>query len=129
MDRLGLLALGGAVCSAAVLAQEPGGFDGRWSGSFVTPGGGTLVVELVLDGASGTWQIFPNGIQAREFPCLVPRHAVTVRQRSATELRFSIDASKTLRGCQDGRAALRLVDDRHLEGQFGDGRELKLRRK
>lgn len=130
MGKFGLLAIGGAMCSAMVLAQEPKGFDGRWGGSFVAPGGGmTLVVELIVNGASGTWQIFPNGIQAREFPCLLPRHAVTVRHRSATELRFTIDASQTLRGCQDGRAALWLVDDQHLEGRFGDGRELKLTRK
>ena len=127
MNKFGLLML---VCVAwSALAQEANGLDGRWAGSVVTPAGGTMSIELVVNGETGTWQNFPHGIQAREFPCLTPKHAITVRQRTATELIFSIDASASLRGCQDGRAFVRLIDDKHLEGQMGDGRALKLSRK
>jgi hypothetical protein len=121
MGKVTLLALGGALLSAPLLAQESNAFDGRWGGTLPTRAGGSLIFELVLDGSSGTWQYFLSGPIAREFPCLAARHAVTVRQRSATELRFSVDASKTMAGCQDGRAVVRIIDAQHLEGTTGDG--------
>jgi hypothetical protein len=127
---LKLLPLALAAFSAALYAQDAGNYDGTWRGIFVGQGGSPrFEVELVLDGTGGTWQAVGNPMQARGNPCLGRKHEVKIRERSACVLRFSVDASKTLAGCQDFYAAVKLVDDHHLEGQFRNGLPLKLERK
>ena len=129
MSNAKLCLLGVAVVSVLVFAQEAPDYDGRWRGTFLNPSGIELDVELILAGSSGTWKIFPRGKQAQLNPCLGRAHPVTVHKRSPSELKFSIDASKSIPGCDDGHAAVKLIDHEHLAGHFGDGRTLNLARK
>jgi hypothetical protein len=52
-----------------------------------------------------------------------------VLARAEGSITIHIQASKAVQGCNDGRATVKRIDDRHLEGAFPDGRPLKLQRR
>lgn len=125
MNKLTPLLLTTVAFCGPLFAQDSEDYDGTWRGSLVNPAGMRFEVQLVLSGTSGTWQVFTN-MAPRENPCMGRRHTVTVGERSADLIRIRIDGSKTMLGCQDIRAAFKLIDGKYLEGHFANGQPLKL---
>lgn len=115
--------------TAAVSAQSLDAIAGTWHGSFQTPGGMLIQLQVQIEGNSGSWQQTPRGRPAIPNPCLSRSHPIEVSEVAPGSIRINVQASKTIAGCQDGRVNLQLVDPNHLVGAFLDGRPLKLERK
>ena len=57
----------------------------------------------------------------REFPA-------AVQSRSPSEPKLPLDADNAVPGREDRRVAVKLLDDKNLDGHFGDGSAIKLAR-
>ena len=114
-------------CAVACLcstshAQEANPHIGTWKAEFTTKNGVSREGKVVISDKAGTWDM---AIQIRNNPCAGKVYPITVLTASASELSFEINRAKTLTGCSDGLAKLRVIDDRTLEGQV-DETKLKL---
>lgn len=117
------------VLPLSALAQTAGGIEGTWAGYFSAPNGAKVKAELTVRGSEGTWRSFVPQTQLRVNPCTERPHAVAITEAAPGKFKLVIQASKTLDGCQDAHATMALVEPNVLEGKFGDGRELSLKRK
>ena len=111
------------------LAQAGNSLDGSWEGFYVTQAGTRAKAELTVQGTTGTWRAFIPQNQGRVNPCFDRAHPLELSEQPGGKFRMAVHASKTMSGCQDFYASLTLVDPSHIEGKFGDGRELKFERK
>lgn len=128
--RKALTILGSALLlSSLVHAQPDGPLQGAWIGHYVAPTGVQVKAEFTVTGAEGTWRSFVPQAQKRPNPCVERPHSVAITEPTAGQFKLVIQASKTLSGCQDAHAAVRLTDTSTLQGSFGDGREIVLKRK
>lgn len=114
---------------APAFAQSAGGIEGAWAGYFSAPNGVKVKAELTVRGTEGTWRAFVPQTQLRVNPCTERPHAVAITEMAPGKFKLVIQASKTLDGCQDAHATVSLTEPSVLEGKFGDGRELSLKRK
>lgn len=115
-------------CSLA-LAQAGHALDGTWQGQYVTQAGTVAKAELTIQGATGTWRAFIPQSEGRVNPCFARTHPLELTELPGGTFKLAVRSSRTISGCQDFYANLTRVDPTHLEGKFGDGRELKLERK
>jgi hypothetical protein len=115
--------------SSLAIAQQTNALDGVWVGHFAAPTGALVKAEFVVSGTAGTWRSFVPQTKGRANPCVEQPHSVSIRETAEGQFALLIQASKTLRGCQDAHATVKLVEPNVLEGKFGDGRELSLKRK
>ena len=131
MNPIRLFVCGGALISTFALAQGTSVYDGTWSATFPDKAGGEREAALELQGTSGTWLLYPRGGKGkdRKDPCQGRPFAVTVQSSSPTKMKLSIDEADTILGCGDRNVTLTPIDEKNLQGQFGDGRVLKLVRK
>ena len=119
-----------ALCSPAIVqAQQVAGLEGAWAGYFSAPNGAKVKAEFTVRGSVGTWRAFVPQTQLRVNPCTERPHTVAITEAAPGKFKLVIQASKTLDGCQDAHATVVLVEPNVLEGKFGDGRELSLKRK
>jgi hypothetical protein len=126
MNTLRLLGLGGALLGSIAFAQGLNPYNGTWIAKFQDKRGGAQEAELVVKDDGGTWKIWGTPRDTKRNPCIGRDLPITVGLASAAGLAFRIEGSKALTGCPDGRVTLKRVDDKTLEGQFGDGRTLTL---
>ncbi len=119
-----------SLCAAApLLAQDTAALAGNWQGHTAMVGGLRVEVVMRLEGAKGTWTATPLMGLREPNPCLSRPLPVELTDLAAQGYRIEIQASKAVKGCRDGQATVKLVDGRVLEGQFADGRPLKLERR
>ncbi|MBX3638492.1 MAG: hypothetical protein KF683_24230 [Rubrivivax sp.] len=111
------------------LAQPGNALDGSWQGYYVTQAGTKAKAELSIQGSSGTWRAFIPQAPGRVNPCFERAHPLELTEQASGRFRMVVHSSRTMSGCQDFTASLTLVDPTHIDGQFGDGRELQLERK
>ena len=128
MTRLLQLLAGLALTTATALtfAQDAPTLDGKWSATFANKSGADRQAELVIEGHGGSWKVFANARQAKNNACLGRSFPIAVETTSATELRIRIEASSAVEGCGEGDITAKVVDGKTLEGQFGDGRPIRL---
>jgi hypothetical protein len=125
-----LAILGSALLlSSPVHAQPDSPLQGAWVGHYVAPTGVQVKAEFTVTGAEGTWHSFVPQTQKHPNPCLEQPHSVAITEPTAGQFQLVIQASKTLSGCQDAHATVKLTDPGTLQGKFSDGREVVLKRK
>lgn len=126
MNRL-LLTLASVMTMAlAGAAHAQTGLDGRWAVTFATEGSDGREAELVLKGGTGHWTTRARANKDKKDPCVGRELPVTLSAPSASTIGLRIDASQALAACKDRKASLRQVDDKTLEGEFDNGRPLRL---
>ena len=118
------------LAAAQAAAQDGTALDGSWTAQWRSQTGGPVAnAEMTLQGSVGTWRAaFASG-EARANPCLERAHPASVKVIAPGRFRLTIEASKTMQGCRDSVATLELADAAHLVGAWGNGQELKLKRK
>lgn len=126
MNTLKLLGLGGALLGSIAFAQGPNPYNGKWLAKFQDKRGGAQEAELSVKDDGGTWKVWGTSRDTKRNPCIGRDLPITVKLASTEGLAFRIEGSKVLAGCPDGSVTLKRVDDKTLEGQFGDGRTLTL---
>ncbi len=109
--------------AASAVAQEPNPYNGTWRAEFENKKGGDMEGTVVIKDQGGTWDA---GNMGRNNPCRGRPAPLTIQRATADELVIEINRSKVLTGCQDGLATLKRVDEKTLEGEFGEGRKIKL---
>jgi hypothetical protein len=113
------------------LAQDAAApLNGTWYGEIQMPGGLIAEVQMRVEGpAGGTWTVSPRGGKAATpNPCLGRPLPLAITEADGA-FKLHIQAAQEVKGCSDGRATLKRTDERHLEGNFADGRSLKLARR
>lgn len=131
MTRLIVAASVAVLVSGSALAQPPSAaLDGNWVGQWRA--GQTNAVaraEFTVKDLAGSWRASYPGHKEAVNPCLERAHPATIRPNAAGGFRLSIEASKTMRGCHDSFATLRLAEPNRLVGKWDNGVELDLVRK
>ena len=116
------------VFNVSAIAQQTSPLEGIWVGHYPAPTGAAVKADFSVRGKEGIWRSFVPQTQTRANPCLAQPHAVVINESSERQFKLLIQASKTLRGCQDAHVTVKLVDANTLQGKFGDGREFTLKR-
>lgn len=109
----------------AAHAQDANPHNGTWRAAFESNSGAAREGTVVIKDQGGTWDML---MQARNNPCVGRAYPVAVQKATADELVFEIQRSKALAGCKDGSATLRRAADGSLEGEFDEGRKIRLTR-
>lgn len=123
MRTLSLMLL---LCTATALAQGTNPYDGSWRAQFETDKGEVREGDVTIKGQGGSWDFLH---QVRGNPCAGRAYPLKVQSATAEELVVAIERAKTLAGCKDGMAKFKRVSDTVLEGEFDNGRKIKLTRK
>lgn len=118
------------VLVSQVFAQDGAPLSGSWYGEIQLPGGLTAEVQMRVQGpAGGTWTVTPRADRpGMPNPCLRRPLPLAITEAEGA-IKLHIQAAREVKGCNDGRATLKRIDERHLEGNFADGRPLKLARR
>jgi hypothetical protein len=106
-----------------LFAQQTGPFEGKWNGTMQIGGGRSLPIEASFDTTGGKWRIT---VSNRENPCMNRDLPLSITSQSQSELVFALNGSKVLVGCSDATIALKLIDNKTLEGAVDDGRKVRL---
>jgi hypothetical protein len=112
-------------CTVAV-AQGANPYDGSWRAHLETDKGEMREGDVTISGQGGSWDFLH---QVRGNPCAGRAYPLTVQSATGEELAVTIERAKTLAGCKDGTAKFKRVSDTVLEGEFENGRKIKLVRK
>lgn len=119
-----LFMLGITTAAAVAFAQEPFNYDGKWRARFTGQSGANREAELIITGLGGAWKLFPIGAEAKMDNCVDREFPITVKSSSLNELKFSVDASTALRGCNDSNVTAKPIDAKNMEGRFANGRAI-----
>jgi hypothetical protein len=122
--KLSLMLLLCTTCAFSQGVANP--YDGDWRAQFETDKGETREGDVTIKGQGGSWDFLH---QVRGNPCAGRPYPLTVQTATAEELVVAIERAKTLAGCKDGTAKFKRVSDTVLEGEFDNGRKIKLTRK
>ena len=107
----------------------PKALEGTWAAQWQAQAGPLATAQLTVRESGNTWRAtFPRGEMPKN-PCLEREHGARIQTMADGRYRLVVEASKTMTGCQDAAATLKLVDPTHLEGQWGNGQVIKLQRK
>lgn len=109
--------------ASAATAQETNPYNGTWRAEIEGLKGAALEGTVIIKDQGGTWDML---IRVRNNPCIGRAVPISIQRASADELVFEISRSKALPGCKDGLATLKRVDDKTLQGEFEEGRKLRL---
>jgi hypothetical protein len=113
MRRLAVFMLS-LLLSSVSFAQDANPFNGNWKVTLTLPNGRNFSdIDLLVDGTGGSWQ---SKAINRDNRCMGLKYPIEVTHSNASELKFTILADKTLKGCPDGRFEFQLVDGK-LVGQ------------
>ena len=110
------------------IAQEKISLDGRWLAEYPRRNNATMLeAVVVLKGSSGTWNVTPPSVRARN-PCLGRDYPIAVIAESAESVDLAVRGSQALTGCSDLSVKLKRIDDKTLEGLIDDTRKVTLKR-
>lgn len=117
------------LCCAAVgtACAEPVQ-NGTWRATFATERAEQQHATFVVDGSEGVWTVLPQAGQAQEDRCAGRPLPVTLRDSGASTVSLSMAASQVDPHCEDFKARLTVVDADTLEGEFENGRIVRLER-
>ncbi|WP_326539839.1 hypothetical protein [Pseudorhodoferax sp.] len=113
-----------AAASAALAQANP--YEGKWTAKYTTANGNLAQAEVVVQGMGGSWDRL--GGKARSDRCTFGAAPIEVASATADELMFKVLRSQALQGCTDMQLTLRRVDDKTLQGAFGNGIAVELTR-
>jgi hypothetical protein len=99
--------------------------EGRWTAHFSSPGSEHRRADLVIQGSSGSWTSVRDPGSPREAPAGRARLLSVLPGPSSTYVLW-VHASPGSTGCSSHRARLTVVDADTLEGEFDDGRVLRV---
>ncbi|MEF7615360.1 hypothetical protein V4F39_15685 [Aquincola sp. MAHUQ-54] len=108
-------------------AAEPD-VGGTWRATFVSEGGDAREARVVIDARRGTWKERAPGGSAAHDPCVGRVLPLLLIDSGASTVTVEVAAPGRAAGCRARRARLTIVDEAVLEGEFEDGRVLRLER-
>ncbi len=107
------LVTGTLLIYTATLAAETNPYSGTWHFSTVSKKGDPRKGTVVLNGQEGTWKSSSTNVKN---PCTGLLAPLVIKETSSEGLVFEIEKSKSLRGCEDHTATLKLVNETTLQG-------------
>lgn len=118
-----IIAFGGLLVVATVLAQQPNQYNGTWRVEFDSKKGVAREGTVVIKDQGGTWDVLH---QKKNDPCAGRAAPISIQRVTEDELVFEISTSKALTGCEDRVVKLRRTDEKTLQGAIDDGRKIRL---
>ena len=110
-------------------ASAQGTLDGEWTATFATAGSDARAAAVVLRDGAGTWTTRAHPNRDKHDACVGRALPLTLVPGPSETVALHVHAGQAVAGCRDRRARLTIVDQRTLEGEFDDGRVLRLTRR
>lgn len=122
MNILKWLILASAVLSpATALAQNAHPYNGKWTVKFDGPIVANITGAVTIKDDQGTWK---TNAFAKKNPCVSMEAPLNVQRATPEELVYEVTRSKALSGCEDTVYSFKRVDEKTLQGEFGEGRKI-----
>lgn len=113
--------------SLSMTAGAQADLDGDWAAVYTDNGGFEREAEVGIKGGMGTWTSRSRpGSKNRTDPCIGRAFPMSIDSSADGEIKLAVNAADTIAGCNNMRASLKSVSATTYEGQFGNGRPLKL---
>ncbi|MES2099226.1 MAG: hypothetical protein V4569_05350 [Pseudomonadota bacterium] len=126
MTALRSIALFAALAATMGAARAEPELNGTWQATFTTASSENRGAQVVIDGLGGTWTTCARSAQRHRHSCVGRPQPISLSDSGASTVTLRIEGSKP-RAANTGRQArLTLVDMLTLEGEFDDGRVLRL---
>ena len=107
-------------------AQAQPLLDGTWKATFATEGSEGREATVTIDGLTGSWTTHARSTKDKKDVCVGRPLPMTLLDSGSSTVTLRVDASTVVQGCRDRKARLTRVDARTLEGEFDNGRVLRL---
>lgn len=114
-------------CIGVPLHAQPD-LTGKWKATFSTEGGDGREADVVVEGTGGTWTTYARGNKDKRDVCVGRALPITLSDGGSSTVSLVVEGSKAVDGCRDRKARLTVVDAKTLEGEFSNGRAIKLTR-
>ena len=124
--RLQLGVLAWLIAGPAAMAEPE--LNGTWSATFATQSEDRQAT-VTVNGLAGTWITHPRDSKDRHDVCIGREFPLVLSDSGSSTVSIRIQASKAMPGCKDRQARLTLVDMETMEGEFSNGRALRLVRR
>ena len=102
--------------------------SGVWRATYATETAGHRQATLVVDRTATSWTSLPQYGSTPQDRCAGRPFPVTLFDSGSSTVSLSVIASTVDPQCQDLKARLTVVDANTLEGEFEDGRIVRLER-
>lgn len=112
------------VAAGTALAEPE--LNGRWRATFATQGNEDRQATVTIDGLKGSWRTHARDAQDSRDPCIGREWPLVLSDSGSSTVSLRIEASKVVPACKDRQARLTLVDLETMEGEFSNGRVLRL---
>lgn len=102
--------------------------SGAWRATFASESAEQGLATLMVDAMTATWTVLPQDRQAQAERCTGRAFPATLFDSGSSTVTLSIAASQIDAQCEDRKARLTVVDADTLEGEFENGRIVRLER-
>lgn len=102
--------------------------SGTWRARFASESAEQEQATLVIDAAQASWTVLAQDGQAARDRCTGRPFPVTLFDSGSSTVSLSVAATAVDPQCRDLKARLTVVDANTLEGEFEDGRIVRLER-
>ena len=114
-----------AILAATTAHAEPE-LNGKWKATFATESDDGREADVVIDGLSGNWTTLARPGKDKKSPCVGRSMPITLADSGSSAVSLSIEETKAVPGCKDRKAKLTIVNEKTLEGEFSNGRAIKM---
>lgn len=128
MNVTSLAALLALSIGAATPARAEPELSGRWKATFATEGIEAREADVLIDGLTGSWVACARPSRDKG-DCVGRPKAIVLSDTGTSTVSLRFDASTTPAARKGLKARLTVVDEKTLEGEFDDGRVLRLVRR
>lgn len=104
---------------------EPG-VNGRWKAIYSTEASESVEADVAIDGDAGTWVVRSRSGAGKGDGCVGTSRPISISDSGSSTLSLVIRGSIAMEGCRDRKARVTVVGPETLEGEFDDGRIIKL---
>lgn len=119
----GLILASAILIPATALAQKAHSYNGKWTAKFDGPVTANVMGTVIIKDDQGSWKTVTL---SKKNPCIGLEAPLSVQRATSEELVFEVTRSKALAGCEDTVYTFKRIDDKTLQGEFGEGRKIMM---
>lgn len=126
MTALGSVAMFAALAATTLALRAEPELNGTWHATFVGASSESRSARVVIDGLGGSWTPCARSAKSDRHACVGRPQPISLSDSGASTVTLRIEGSKPLAAGPSRHARLTMVDMLTLEGEFDDGRVLRL---
>ena len=121
----GLIVASAILVPATALAQNAHSYNGKWTVKFDGQIVANITGTVIIKDDQGSWKVVAHQVKN---PCVGLEAPLNVQRATPEELVFEVTRSKALSGCENTVYTFKRVDEKTLQGEFGEGRKIMMSR-